>query len=204
MGTCSGRLIFAPHVDDEVLGCFAFLGSDTHVVHAGIEDRPSVFERTRELEESAAALGFTHSCLDMPVNRYRAVDLIEGFEAAIALHRPRTALIPEPSYNQDHRAVYDAAIVATRPHDTNWRVDQVLVYEQPHSVQWRHSSMEMPTVFVPIDADAKVAAYERYRSQLRGHRSPELVRALAILRGSQIGVPAAEGFHCRRWIAEAA
>jgi N-acetylglucosamine malate deacetylase 1 len=193
-------LVFAPHVDDEVLGCFAFLTRGTHVVHGGIEDRPSTEIRQSELEESAAALGFSFGDLKQPVNAYRSSDLIPGFEAAIDELRPHTVLIPEPSYNQDHRAVYDAAIVATRPHDTNWRVDRVLIYEQPDSVVWRHSSVEMPSVFLPIDVEAKVSAYHRYFSQLRGHRSPELVRTLASLRGAQIGVPAAEAFHCRRLV----
>ena len=196
------RLIFAPHVDDEVLGCFAFLDRNTHVLYAGIEDRPCTEQRQRELNASAAALGFSHSCLGMAVNRYRGEDLIAGFEESIARFRPQTVLIPEPSYNQDHRAVYDAALVATRPHDMNWRVDRVLVYEQPHSVVWPHANLEQPSVFVPIDVDAKVVAYQRYESQVRGHRSVELVRALATLRGSQIGVGAAEAFHCRRWVLE--
>jgi N-acetylglucosamine malate deacetylase 1 len=200
VGGPGGVLIFAPHVDDEVLGCFAFLAPGTHVVLGGIEDRPSCEVRRHELEESATALGFSFSVLSESVNAYRSSALLPGFEAAVDRWQPHTVLLPEPSYNQDHRAVYDAAVVATRPHDTNWRVDRVLVYEQPDSVVWRHSSVEMPSVFVPIDVEAKVTAYHRYASQVRGHRSPDLVRALATVRGAQIGVAAAEAFHCRRLV----
>jgi LmbE family N-acetylglucosaminyl deacetylase len=196
----SATLIFAPHVDDEVLGCFAFLAPGTHVLHAGVEDRPSEAVRRAELAESAAALGFTFGDLGRNVNSFRCDELVPDFEQAVEAQRPDTVLIPEPSYNQDHRAVYDAAIVATRPHDTNWRVGRVLVYEQPDSVLWRHGSVEMPSVFAQIDVDAKVLAYRRYASQVRGHRSPEMVVALARLRGAQIGVPAAEAYHCRRLV----
>lgn len=136
------------------------------------------------------------------MNSFATSDLIGRFEAIINEQQPRTVLLPEPSYNQDHRAVYDAAIAATRPHDTNWRVDQVLIYEQPDSVVWRHGPIEQPNAFVPIDVDAKIEAYLRYPSQVRGHRSPDHVRALAAMRGAQIGVAAAEAFHVRRIILE--
>ena len=53
-------------------------------------------------------------------------------------------------------------------------------------------------MFVEIDAEAKLAAYARYASQVRGHRSPECVRALAALRGAAIGRPAAEGYRALR------
>ena len=202
MGGEIGRIVFAPHVDDEVLGCFAFLGPDTEVVYGGIEDRPSRPIRQAELDTSAAALGFAHRSLDHTVNRFDANDLIEPFETIINDRKPHTVLIPEPSYNQDHRAVYDAAITATRPHDKNWRVDRVLIYEQPDSVLWRHGDIEQPTVFVPINVESKVEAYLRYQSQVRGHRSPDHVRALAVLRGAHIGVSAAEAFHLRRLVLE--
>ena len=202
MGGAIGRVIFAPHVDDEVLGCFAFLKPGTEVVYGGIEDRPSAAIRKAELDASASALGFSHRNLGQPVNHFQAVELIHRFEDVINELRPRTVLIPEPSYNQDHRAFYDAAVVATRPHDSNWRVDQVMVFEQPDSILWRHGNVELPNVFVPIDADAKVRAYQRYESQVRGHRSPEHVRALAVVRGGHIGVAAAEAFHLRRFVLE--
>ncbi|MFT4729580.1 MAG: hypothetical protein ACI9UN_004098 [Granulosicoccus sp.] len=35
-------LIFSPDVDDEVLGCFAFLGPQTWVLYGGVEDRPTI------------------------------------------------------------------------------------------------------------------------------------------------------------------
>jgi len=193
-------LILAPHIDDEVLGCFAFLAPGTHVVHAGVESRPGMPAslRIQELEASAAALGFTWTLLDNPVNAYDSADLVAPFERAIIDRRPATVLLPEPSYNRDHREVHGAALIATRPHDTLPRVDEVLVYEQPHAVLWPHAMAPEPSVFVEIDAQAKLHAYARYASQVRGHRSPDCVRALAMLRGAAIGRPAAEAYRALR------
>ena len=194
------NLLFSPHVDDEVLGCFAFLTADTHILYCGVEDRPGIPRdvRIKELEHSSARLGFSWELLDNEVNHYQADALIEPMETLINQYQPDTVLIPEPSYNQDHRSVYDAAIVATRPHDSNWLVPNVLIYEQPHSVMWPHGTSIEPNVFLEIDIKAKLEAYQLYATQVRGHRSPEIVTALAGLRGGQIGKSFAEGFRAKR------
>jgi len=194
-------VVIAPHIDDEVLGCFAFLSPQTLVLYGGVEDRPEVsrVERIAEMQRVADELGFTWELLDNVVNHYRLNDLIAPIERCLNEHRPDTVLIPQPSsYNQDHRAVYEAALVATRPHDQNWLVPRVLVYEQPHTVMWPAASAIEPTVFCEIDVAAKLAAYRGYASQVRAHRSPEVVEALARLRGAQMGRPFAEGFGLKR------
>lgn len=194
-------LVIAPHCDDEVLGCFSFLTDRTRVLYCGVEDRPSRDQRIAELQRAAAALGFAWDALDNIVNQFRMHDLIEPLEHCLHEHRPQTVLIPQPSsYNQDHRAVYEAAMVAMRPHDENWLVPRVLVYEQPHTVVWPVARAIEPTVFREIDIEAKLAAYRLYESQVRGHRSPDVVEALARLRGAQIGRPFAEAFGVKRMI----
>jgi hypothetical protein len=63
---------------------------------------------------------------------------------------------------------------------------------------WPAAPAVAVTVFYEIDIAAKIAAYRGYKSQVRGHRSPEVVEALARLRGAQIGRPFAEGFGLKR------
>ncbi|WP_427501614.1 PIG-L deacetylase family protein [Methylomonas sp. MED-D] len=195
-------LILSPHIDDEVLGCFSFLGPDCFVLHFGAEDRPYVSreERIAELRRAADALGFAWEVLDFPVNHYRMQDLIAPAEDAINRLKPTTVLMPEPSYNQDHRAVYDAGLVATRPHDTNWFARQVLIFEQPDSVLWFHGAPHEPNYFREIQIEHKLAAYALYASQIRGHRSPEILQAQARLRGANIGKPYAEAFRVKRMV----
>lgn len=198
----STTLILSPHIDDEVLGCFRFLNEQAHVLYLGVEDRPDV-SRDRRLQEVGAVVGvagFSWDVLEFEVNRYRCADLVQPIEEAIGRIRPTTILIPDPSYNQDHRATYDAAMVASRPHDRNWLVSNVLLYEQPHSVMWRHGGEHEPNSFYEIDIAKKLALYELHGSQLRDHRSPDVVKALARLRGAQIRVPYAEGFYVRRQV----
>lgn len=199
--TCK-TLILSPHIDDEVLGCFSFLQPSTHVVFCGVESRVGnpASERMDELNASANALGFSYSLLKNIVNSYDNSLLISPFEIAIDEHKPDTVLMPVPSYNQDHRAVHDAGLVATRPHDTLHRVDRVLAYEQPHSQIWPYATLPAPAYHRIINIEDKLRAYRLYASQVRGHRSPETVAALAALRGAEIGSPHAEAFHVLRWI----
>lgn len=195
-------VIFSPHADDEVLGCFSFLSPSCHVVYLGIEDRASVSrdERISEVKESAAKSGFEWEALKHPVNAYRVPDLIPDLERTIQECKPDTVLLPQPSYNQDHRAVYDAAITALRPHDQNWYVRNVLVFEQPDSLLWPHGGETEPNYFQAISLQEKLHSYSLYASQVRGHRSPELVSAIAQLRGAQAGLPFAEGFTVKRMV----
>jgi LmbE family N-acetylglucosaminyl deacetylase len=193
-------LVFSPHADDEVLGCYSFLSPDCHVVYFGIEDRAYVSrkERVREVDRCADKLGFQWDALLHPVNSYHVPSLIPDMERFIAELKPSTVLLPQPSYNQDHRAVYDAGMAALRPHDKNWPVPVVLVFEQPDSILWRHGMESEPTYFRPIDIEEKLHCYSLYASQVRGHRSPDSIRAMALLRGTQAGMGFAEGFTVRR------
>jgi len=196
-------LIFSPHADDEVLGCFSFLSPSCRVVYLGIEDRANMSrdERILEVNESAAKSGFQWEALNHPVNAYRVPDLIPDLERIIRECEPDTVLLPQPSYNQDHRAVYDAAITALRPHDQNWYVRNVLVFEQPDSLLWPHGGETEPNYFQAISLQEKLHSYSLYKSQVRGHRSPELVSAIAQHRGAQAGLPFAEGFTVKRMVA---
>ena len=55
-------------------------------------------------------------------NKYDEHDFIDAFQDLINTYTPQTVYIPYTSYNQDHRAIYNAAMVALRPHDKNWFV----------------------------------------------------------------------------------
>jgi len=198
-------LVLSPHIDDEVLGCHSFLAPGTKVCYFGVEDRPTVSakERLRELKRVARDRGFTWELLNFTVNSYRCSELISPIERAINQNRPFRILIPYPSYNQDHRAVYEAALTALRPHDRNWFVPVVLVYEEVHVVVWPRGVLMEPNYFVPLELEQKLRTYRLYRSQVRGHRAPDLVAALARLRGAQANLPYAEAFVCKRFVAAA-
>ena len=196
------KLIIAPHVDDETVGCGGILGSDCHVFFCGLQKHHVLpaSERMVELEHASNFFGFSYRLHpSSEVNRYDARDYVDVFEHLINTVRPERVYLPYGSYNQDHREIYDAAMVALRPHDKNWFVKKVLVYEEMDSIQWYKPDYEV-SHFVPIDIERKLTGYRCHASQVRGHRSCEHLRALAVLRGSQIGVPYAEAFITKRWV----
>tara|TARA_B100000131_G_scaffold303844_1_gene328279 strand:- start:18 stop:626 length:609 start_codon:yes stop_codon:yes gene_type:complete len=199
------RIVIAPHIDDDVLGCGGIIDKDTLVIYCGVDDYHVVSreERLKEADSVKEYLGNDYKLYHgHKVNNYKSVDLIDEFSKTINNHKPEEIYIPYPSYNQDHRAVYEAIMISLRPHDINFFVKKVLVYEQPHVFLWNDTYKDnfKPNYFVPIDIDRKIKAYELMKSQVRDFRSSEDIRALSQLRGTQSGCDYAESFQIIRWV----
>lgn len=196
------KLVIAPHIDDEVVGCSGILDKDTYVYFCGVDWFHEITqeERLKEAENVSQWFGYKYEVNTLSVvNEYEGRSFINIFQKLINEQGPDKVYIPYPSYNQDHRAIYDAAMIALRPHDRNFFVKKVLVYEGIGAFQWYQSDYEV-NHFVEIELDHKVEGYLLHESQVRMHRSPEHIRALALLRGSQIGVEYAEGYIIKRWV----
>lgn len=229
------RLVIAPHVDDDVLGCGGILDAETTTFYCGVDlhhvvtsterhsEACAVAERTggrfwwptapfgtatsdatavSSLTESIQRPGCSYYFTTRRVNHYDVPSLIADIESTINEEQPEEVYLPWPSYNQDHRAVYEAALVALRPHDRNHFVPRVFIYEGSQVAYWdwaNPGAAFRPTYFVAIDIEEKLARYACMRSQVRGMRSPEALRALAVLRGGEIGVQYAEAFQIIRW-----
>jgi LmbE family N-acetylglucosaminyl deacetylase len=200
------KLIIAPHVDDDILGCGGIMDDKSLVVYCGIDDFHVISreERIGEADSAAKVLGHSYKLLHgNKVNNYQAIDLIEDLSLCINQAQPKQVYIPYPSYNQDHRAVYEASLISLRPHDVNYFVKEVLVYEQPHSFIWNHthdinSSQFNPNCFFSIDIERKLEAYRAMPSQVRSFRSQEHIKSLATIRGAQANCFYAEAFQIIR------
>ena len=192
-------MILAPHIDDEVLGCFTFLSSESAVLWFGVEQfhEVSITERLNEAAAVANTAGFHYELLEHPVNRYQIPDLLPDIEAQIAAWQPETLLLPRPSYHQDHRAVFEAGFTACRPHDRLPPVARVLVYDQLHATLHPRDPFQA-NLFRPVDMTHKLALWHLHRSQNRGQ--DEHLLNLARLRGLQSGMEHAEAFQVLRWI----
>jgi LmbE family N-acetylglucosaminyl deacetylase len=223
-------LVVSPHPDDETFGCAGLMAkglaggarvavviisvpeSLRHITSAGSVVSGRV--RRAEFEAAMDCLGVKERCVlfesdsvHMRLDAMPQVELVRLIEreGPLSLERvqPDVLALPAISYNQDHEAVWRAAIAACRPHlrgDKSF-CPMVLAYDQPQ-LGWgrRHFS---PNVYVDISdfLDLKLAAYRCYKSQVRAephHASVENVERLARLRGSEVAVKAAEAFECLR------
>jgi len=202
-------LIISPHADDEVLGCASILGKDSFVYYCGLDEslllkdkkhRISLDKRLSEIKNVGDYLGFSWDWnANSKVNYYNEVEFIKVFEDLINDLKPERIFIPFPSYNQDHRTIYNAVMVALRPHDKNHFVPKVLIYEQPHVIIWRDNLIKT-NYFLNLNIDKKINAYKLHKSQVRKMRAPQLVRAIARIRGGQSNCKYAEGFIVERWV----
>ena len=200
------RLVISPHIDDEVLGCGGSIDDRTFVLECGVDDFHIVprQERINELEAAQKLLSFEFRILDNVVNHYEVTNLIQGITDSINFVKPKEIYIPYPSYNQDHQEVYRAAMIALRPHDLNYFVPRVFVYEETQVVLWDNShninGLFKPNYYREIDIERKVAAYRCLKSQVRSFRSAEFLQEIAQLRGRQSGKKYAEAFQCLRFV----
>jgi LmbE family N-acetylglucosaminyl deacetylase len=100
--------------------------------------------------------------------------------------------------NIDHRVCFEAVTVLTRPsHDQHI---PVLCGEVPSSTGYRRPAAFEPNIYVNVsseDVDCKIKSMQSFKSEARADphpRSPEVLRALAKVRGSEAGFHWAEAF----------
>jgi LmbE family N-acetylglucosaminyl deacetylase len=226
-------LVVAPHADDETAGAgglmarvkeaggkvFVMVLSTGDLVHfdaTGKKTRKAT--RRQELGEAMKVLEvddweivYEDTSLHLRLETLPRRELTEQIErkARLATERTRPTMIvlPAPSYNQDHEAVYKAGITACRPHLARMKAFQnfVLVADAPQ-LTWGASFPFRPNFYVDISGpylERKLKAYACHRSQIRPEPSQAGLGALRLLaeaRGREISVAAAEAFECRRFV----
>jgi LmbE family N-acetylglucosaminyl deacetylase len=227
-GLPKSAVVLAPHADDEAMGCSGLMaklaehGSRIHVVylavdgfhHYGIDQDTSYQQRLDEIEDVLALFGAntTHEIvygdqdLIEKLDTLPRRDLVDHFERILNEHRPELLLVPAlPDYDQDHQAVAHAAHAAARPiaqQFGKWLTPQVLAYEMT-KLQWAAEPLPRFAAFSDITnhMDTKLESIRRYKTMHRPSphiRSEESVKALATIRGAEIGVTYAEAFQVLR------
>jgi LmbE family N-acetylglucosaminyl deacetylase len=214
-------LVVAPHADDETFACGGLLAQlgrgGTPAAVLVVSDRPadeklqhsedgtvayrpySGETRRQELAAVSEILGFTVIEGGFPLHRLDTIpreQLINALERALEQVRPTCVLTVAPGYDQDHRAVYEAVLAATRPH----RYGGCILVGEPQSGQIR------PNLYVTLSEEdvarkcQAVAAYQTQRADPRHPHSLEAVQSLLRVRGREIFSHYAEGFEVVRWV----
>ncbi|MBN1422066.1 MAG: PIG-L family deacetylase [Planctomycetes bacterium] len=224
-------LVIAPHADDEVIGAGGLMArvkaaggevfvqvlsvGDLHHYDGGGEPI-SAGVRARELDAAMKQLGvddyeilLEDSEVHLRLDRIPRRDLVNLFERegrlAIDHIRPTAIVLPAPSFNQDHEAVYKAGLTACRPHLETLKPFQriVLIADSPQ-LAWGTGALR-PNFYVDITGflEAKLDAFRCHASQQRPspHQGAvDSLRLLAETRGREISVAAAEAFECLRFV----
>ena len=208
-------LVVSPHPDDAEIGMGGAMfrmkeegdrvtlavcagPGDLTMVHSG---QTIPFEQRRKEQEAAAqVLGCGVEWLDLaPASRFDTVPQANFVSAFDRLFKQFDQVyLPLPSYNADHRIVFEAGLAAFRP----GKLDKVglFAYEQACSQclgepgQWPWGRRYIG--LTAYNLRAKKSALEAHESQIgaRGDTiyGPVGIEALARLRGLEIGVPLAE------------
>lgn len=218
-------LIFAPHADDEVLGCGGiiqkFIKHDSPVrvvIGAFVMGSDKKFRKeSKQYEEYSGKVRMNEfinalKILDVHNSRVLYVDssvvqyqnqldqipkyeLISKIEEEISNFNPTILLIPSFTRHQDHAALHEACIAAARPYFWN---GSVLIYETDGEIRFD------PSLYIPLSSDEiekKLKAISAYKTQLRSNChpvNPLSQKAKAGFRGQVIYENYAEAFQVFR------
>jgi LmbE family N-acetylglucosaminyl deacetylase len=219
-GKIKNMLVISPHPDDSVLGAggamarFVKNGGEVAVLTIAVHSPPLFSNETSDIsvEEARKAhsiIGVKESIfLNMPalsLEKLPQHELARHISDVIDKVKPIIIMIPFPDRNSDHRAVFEAAMVASRP-VSGRKIPIIASYEILSSTYFNAPYIE-PN-FIPnwtIDIGdfiaAKIEALKCYSSHIGPiphPRSCEALRALALFKGSQRGMEYGEDFYIIR------
>jgi len=216
-------LIFAPHPDDEVLGCggtmakYSAQGNEVYVVIvtkgvSPIFSESRTEETRRYCKEADRLLGAKETIfMDFPAVMLETVPRHEfngAFMQVVSDIKPDIVYLPHRGDMQiDHKMVVDAAMVALRP-KYDHVVSKILMYETLSETGWdvpNTTNEFIPNVYEDISQylQKKIDVLSMFKMQMEEFphaRSVEAVRALAVYRGATMNCNAAEAFSLVRCI----
>jgi LmbE family N-acetylglucosaminyl deacetylase len=224
-------LVIVPHPDDETLAAGGFMarvkteGGHVYVMVMATGLQPQYGSRSEsvirkaELENSMRIVGVDryelvfedihHLKLDL-IPRKDLVDIIEDTSAvSITKVRPDILVFPGSSFNQDHNAIFEACLTATRPYPEALKFTPpiILLFSHFDEQAWNtNTSWQNNNFWVDISGylDVKARLLGCYPSQIKQHRghwrTVENVLTVNKMCGLRAGVEAAEEFRCIRML----
>ena len=215
-------LVAAAHPDDEVLGEGGTIRKLSNqgiccravILGEGITSRADSRKEadSKQLEllkqdarNASKIVGYAPvDFCDLPDNRLDELgllDVIKRVSHFIEKYQPDTVFTHHHGdLNIDHRIVCEAVLTACRPVG-NYTVERIYAFETTSSTEWNYTYGEpfIPSVYFDVSEtlEAKIKGMECYKSESARYphpRSPEALRALAAVRGSNVGFDGAEAF----------
>ncbi len=202
-------LVLAPHTDDGELGCGGtisrMLREGHRVYYAAFstadESVPAGFPKDQlnlEVQQATQILGIPREDLIVYSYTVRKLNYVrqEVLEELIRLRdtlKPDLVMLPSSrDIHQDHQTMYHEGVRA-------FKFCSILGYE----LIWNNLGFETGC-FIQIeeeDLQQKIHALDAYVTQQgKNYMNAEFLRSMALVRGTQIGVPYAEAFEVIRWI----
>lgn len=213
-------LVISPHMDDEVLGAGGTICKHVHdndtvkvvfVADRAYEHKYNASAINAERKSALRAkevlgyqqvefLGLKDEQLDQ-----RLIDVIRPMEKSIIRFEPDIVYVcHRGDTNQDHRAVFDAALVSCRAISgaLKHRISRFASYEVPSATDQAAPFAErgfLPNYYVNVNdyLSRKEKALSCYSRELRVFPHPRSIKGIRVLaqkRGMEVGWPAAEAF----------
>jgi N-acetylglucosamine malate deacetylase 1 len=119
--------------------------------------------------------------------------MVRLIERTVDRLKPDVLFVPLPSFNQDHKAAWDACEAALRPFRKGYWPHRVLAYEYPGQ-HWGPPPPATGKVYCPL----KLQALAAHQSQFPDKASLDPVMDLLTARGGECGHGFAELFYLLR------
>lgn len=219
-------LIISAHPDDEVLGCggliskyksrdvifkVVFIGEGStcrYEIPNSKDAQMAVQDRNNSAVNALKFLGVEEiEFNNLPCGRLDQSPILlinKIIEKSISEFEPDTVFThSRGDANNDHKIVFDATIMATRPGAKN-HVNSLMSYEVLSSSEWSYINVFNPNYFEELsenEVESKWQALSLYDSEIKNYpfpRSYEGIKTQAMMRGMQSGFVFAEAFHLIR------